>query len=114
MSPTTRLRKRALLALAPAAALAAGVLATGLASPAQADTDQLRLRESTLAASGTAAPLQSGNLTAVSNNPGQLGISGCFLKTAPIFVTSGVDSLQVWNVSKPATPRLVGTLPNIL
>jgi hypothetical protein len=108
MSPTT---KRALLAVAPAAALVAGVLA---AAPAQADNDQLRLREQSLVAAGTAAPLQSGNLTALSNNPGQTGISGCFMRTAPIFVTSGLDSLQVWNVAKPAEPRLVGTLPNLL
>ena len=108
MSPTT---KRLTLVLAPVAALLGGVV---VGAPAQAETDQLRLRESTLAASGTAAPLQSGNLTAMSNNPGQTGISGCFMRTAPIFVTSGVDSLQVWNVSKPSEPSLVGTLPNLL
>ena len=113
MRPTTRLPKRALLALVPTAAIAA-TLVGALGGPAQADSDQLRLREQLLARSATSAPLQSGNLTAVASNPGQVGISGCFMRTAPLFVTSGVDTLQVWNVAKPAAPQLVGTLPNAL
>ena len=36
------------------------------------------------------------------------------MKTAPILVTRGIDSLQVWNVAEPGQPRLVGTLPNLL
>ena len=115
MSPTsTRTRRRALVALAPLAVLLGSTLTTLAGSPAAADSDELRLRERTLSNRGTAAPLQSGNLTSLANNPGQAGISGCFMRTAPIFVTSGVDSLQVWNVAKPAAPRLVGTLPNAL
>jgi hypothetical protein len=111
MSPAARTRRRALLALAPLAVLVGGALS---GSPASADTDHLRLREQLLARSASSAPLQSGTLTSVASNPGQIGISGCFMRTAPLFVTSGVDSLQVWNVSKPAAPRLVGTLPNAL
>ncbi|GAA1910575.1 hypothetical protein [Nocardioides marmoribigeumensis] len=111
MSPT---QKRAVLALVPTAAVAAAALVGTVGGPAQADTDSLRLHEQSLAASGTAAPLQSGNVTSVGSFPGQAGISGCFLRTAPILVTSGADSLQVWNVSKPAAPRLVGTLPDAL
>ncbi len=105
-------KKGAVLGLVPVAAVA--VLATVVGAPAQADTDRLRLREQVLSAAATAAPLQSANLTAVAGRPGQLGISACFLRTAPLLVTSGVDSLQVWNVSKPAAPRLVGSLPNAL
>jgi hypothetical protein len=103
------------LVLAPALAVAAAAL-VGAVAPADAsdDTDRLRLHQQSLARAATAAPLQSGNLTSVASKPGQLGISGCFMRTAPIFVTSGVDSLQVWNVAKPAEPRLVGTLPNAL
>ena len=104
--------KRALTltaALAPVAALLA--LAP---SPAAANTDELITRQASLAANGTAAPLQSDRMTSLSSNPGQLGISGCFMPTAPIFVTSGIESLQVWDVRKPAEPRLVGSMPNIL
>ena len=35
------------------------------------------------------------------------GISGCFLKSAPLFVMSSLDSLSVFDVSTPASPRLV-------
>ncbi len=100
---------RTLAAVAPAVALLAW-----LPAPARAETDDLITRQASLAANGTAAPLQSARLTSVVSRPGQLGISGCFMPTAPVFVTSGLESLQVWNVSKPAAPRLVGTLPNAL
>jgi cell division septation protein DedD len=96
-------------ALAPVAALLAAVPA-----PAAAATDELVTRQATLAANATAAPLQSERITSVASKPGQLGISGCFMPTAPIFVTSGLEALQVWDVRKPADPQLVGTLPNLL
>lgn len=96
--------------------LSAAVLGSALviAAPAQADTDELRARQSTLSRSATASPLQSGTLTHLGVIPGQVGISGCFMATAPVFVTSGVDSLRVWDVSDPGQPVLTGVLPNVL
>jgi hypothetical protein len=96
-------------ALAPVAALL-----TVAPSPATASTDELITRQASIAADATAAPLQSDRITSVASKPGQLGISGCFMPTAPIFVTSGLESLQVWNVRKPADPKLVGTLPDLV
>ena len=57
--------------------------------------------------------LTSPNVRHLSANPGQLGISGCFLQTAPLFVTSGLDSLRVFDVSDGPRPELVGTLPSV-
>jgi hypothetical protein len=56
----------------------------------------------------------SRNVSHLSANPSQVGISGCFLRTAPVLVTSGADSVRVWDVSAPARPALVGTLPDVL
>ncbi len=53
-------------------------------------------------------------MTATDSLPGQLSISGCFLSSAPIYVTSGVDSLRVFDVSTPRHPELVGQLSNAL
>lgn len=99
------------LRLAAAIAPLAGLLALA-PTPAQANTEELITRQAQLAADGTAAPLQSDRMTSLASEPGQAGISGCFMQTAPLFVTSGLDQLQVWNVSKPAAPRLVGRLPH--
>ncbi len=102
------------LRLTAATAPLAGLLALAPAA-AHASTDDLITRQAQLGAvAAPAAPLQSDRMTSVDAEPGQLGISGCFLHTAPLYVTSGVDSVQVWNVAKPANPRLVGTLHNAL
>jgi LVIVD repeat len=83
-----------------------------VAAPASASTDELLAHKQSLSRSGTAAPVESSTVSHVGANPGQLGISGCFMKTAPIFVTSGLDSIKVWDVSDPASPVVTGTLPN--
>ena len=104
--------RRTLLPLLPLAALLATLLAP---APAQAvNTDDLRARQSTLERAATSAPLQSDNLVHETWRPGQAGISGCFLRTAAIYVSSGLDSLQVWDVSDPAAPALTGVLPNAM
>jgi hypothetical protein len=36
------------------------------------------------------------------------------MRTAPVFVTSGADSVRVWDVRDAASPEVVGTLPNAL
>ncbi len=102
-----------ILRLTAAIAPVAGLLALS-PTAAHAGTDDLITRQAELGAGGTAAPLQSDRMTSTASLPGQTGISGCFMQTAPLFVTSGVNSVQVWNVAKPATPRLLGTLHNAL
>ncbi|CAB4723598.1 MAG: hypothetical protein F2667_11315 [Actinobacteria bacterium] len=99
-----------------AAALTLGsALALGAAAPASAHGDRDRIRElSQLQQSQTDSLIQSSNVAQIASNPSQVGISGCFLSTAPVFVTSGVDSVRVWDVSDAAHPALTGLLPNVL
>lgn len=60
------------------------------------------------------APLvASPNVHHVASAPGSAGISGCFLRTAPLFVMSGLDSIKVYDVSKPRQPALTGVLPSV-
>jgi hypothetical protein len=104
----------------PAAALATAVLALGavlgLAGPAAAHGDATRPHraQSALAGDQGSALLSSPNVSHLSAHPSQVGISGCFLRTAPLFVTSGADSVRVWDVSDAAQPAVVGTLANAL
>ncbi|ABL82781.1 MULTISPECIES: hypothetical protein [unclassified Nocardioides] len=56
--------------------------------------------------------LTSPNVTHLGGFPSQVGISGCFLRTAPLLVTSGLDSVRVWDVSDAAHPQLTGVLPS--
>ncbi len=74
-----------------------------------------------LSSSGSAAvdtPNTSDNVTHLTTVPGlpsaggTAGISGCFLPTAPYFVTSGLESVQVFDVSSPRAPERVGVLDN--
>ncbi len=96
---------------------AAGLLLTtvGAASPALAHGSPERNREvSTRLMAEDDTLLTSGNVSSLSNHPGQVGISGCFTQTAPLFVTSGVESLRVWDVSDGTNPTEVGRLPQAL
>ena len=95
------------------------VLSVGVAGPASAHGDRERNAEvqtGLLAEEDT--PLVSGNVQHQSNVPltptgaGTLGISGCFMETAPLLVTSGLDSVTVWDVSDGTHPERVGTMPN--
>ncbi|MDF2091427.1 hypothetical protein P0Y31_03645 [Knoellia sp. 3-2P3] len=64
---------------------------------------------------GTNVPLvNSPNVRLAASFPETAGISGCFLKSAPLFVMSSLDSLSVFDVSNPVAPELVGTLPNLV
>ena len=85
-----------------------------ISSPAAAADDELIAHEQSLSRSGTAGALESPTVSHVGVHPGQVGISGCFMKTAPIFVTSGLDSIQVWDVSDPDAPQKTATLPNLV
>jgi hypothetical protein len=87
--------------------------ATGTATPALAHGGADRNREvrtQLLAEEDT--PLLSDRVAHLGSNPGSLAISGCFLPTAPHFVTSGLESITVWDVSDPAKPTRAGAMPN--
>ncbi|QBR94056.1 hypothetical protein [Nocardioides euryhalodurans] len=95
------------------------VLSLGLAAPASAHGDGERNREvqtrlmaedDTLLASGNVAHQSSVPLTPAGG--GTVGISGCFMETAPLLVTSGLESVTVWDVSDGTHPTRVGMLTN--
>jgi hypothetical protein len=98
------------------------VAATALLAmaPAQAHGDHSkdaeRVRQAREAyTDGTSVPLvNSPNVRLAATFPETTGISGCFLRTAPLFVMSSLDSLSVFDVSDPVAPQLVGTLPNLV
>ncbi len=93
-----------------------GAAAIVLAAPAPAfahgDRDRIQEMRQTYSADASVPLLSSGNVSHVNNTPGQVGISGCFMKTDELFVTSGLDSVKVFDVSKPSAPKEVGVLPS--
>jgi hypothetical protein len=96
------------------AALAATAVVTLSAAPADAHGDRNRIKaERALLSADTNTPLiASDNVSLVSSTPGSAGISGCFQKTAPLFVQSSLDSIKVYDVSTPTRPVLKGTMPS--
>jgi len=98
------------------AALLAGALVLLSGAPASAHADReraQRLRAEYAAGAASAVSLViSPRVHLVDSVPGSAGISGCFLRTAPLFVTSNLDSVKVYDVRSAAHPRLVGTLPS--
>jgi hypothetical protein len=99
-------------------ALAAALVLTGsvtLAAPALAHGDRDRMDQMRSEYDGglDAPVVMSPNVSLVDTNPGSAGISGCFMKTAPLFVMSGLDSVVVHDVSDPLDPKRVGTLPSL-
>ena len=107
--------RRAALALLATAALgvAAGWPAAGHGDHGRDAARAERLRSAYT--DGTGVPLVSSpNVRLAASFPETAGISGCFLRSAPLFVMSSLDSLSVFDVSEPTSPRLVGTLPNLV
>ena len=108
--------RRALAALAcatvavPSATLALG----GSASASGGDEARDRIARLAGAGSTSAGVVMSDTVQHVGENPSQIAISGCFMHTAPIFVTSGMDSVRVYDVSDPLSPTLTGVLPQAL
>ncbi len=98
----------------PRVAALTGALAllVACAAPAAAHGDRERIEkmQRTYAATALTPLIASSNVTHLRQVPGQAGISGCFMKTKPLFVTSGLDSVKVFNVGDPATPEERGTL----
>src|SRR5689334_9688821 len=84
--------------------------------PAQAHGDRARNEQMRLLlrSEGTGTPLLSGNVVHQGNYPGDAGISGCFMDTKPLFVTSGVNAIEVWDIKDAVHPKVVGTLPQAL
>ncbi|MGH3370201.1 MAG: hypothetical protein ACRDPR_09375, partial [Nocardioidaceae bacterium] len=100
-------------ATAVAATVALTLLPAGAAS-AHGDQDRAEKMRSEYSA-GTNVPLVSSpNVNLVASQPGSTGISGCFMKSAPIFVMSNLDSIRVFDVSNPLAPEQVGVLPNLV
>ena len=59
-------------------------------------------------------PILSDNVEHLANIPGTVGISGCFMQTDELFVTSGLESVRVYDVSDGTNPTQVGVLPSAL
>ena len=112
-SRRTATARRAFATLA-CATLVAPVGSLALAGPASAHGDADRIARLAGAGSASAGLIESDTIQQVGTNPSQVAISGCFMTTAPVLVTSGVDSVRVYDVSDPLTPTLTGVLPQAL
>ncbi|HEY0774660.1 MAG TPA: hypothetical protein VGD51_11300, partial [Nocardioidaceae bacterium] len=103
----------------PTALLAAGaamLLTTlGAVPPASAhgDADRFERLRTELSADSNMPLVARSNVDLLASQPGSTGISGCFMKTAPLFVMSNLDSVRVYDVSKPAAPEVTGVLPSL-
>ena len=109
---STRTATRTLTALVAAAALA-----TLPALPAAAhDSDRDRLKQmSQLSGAGVNVPFAtSDNVQLVDSVPKPGAISGVFSPSAPYFYVSGIESIDVYDVSDPLHPVLTGTLPELV
>ncbi|WP_341230604.1 hypothetical protein [Nocardioides salarius] len=92
--------------------ITAPALAAGPGDPGDAGEVRRQMLERAAAQPGTTASLVSSrNIAQVDSDPGQVGISGCFTATAPLFVTSGLDSLRVFDVSDPPDPSSPACCP---
>ena len=107
-------RHRSVARLATAV-LATAALGFATATPAAAHNDKQRTdKMRSEYSAGTNIPLLSSpNVNLVASKPGSAGISGCFTKTAPLFVMSSLDSIKVYDVSDPLAPELTGTMPSL-
>ncbi len=105
--------KRHLSLLAAVVVFLLGGLGTVSPASAHGDADRIERLRSELAVDGSVPLIASPNVELLASVPGSAGISGCFTKTAPLFVMSNLDSVRVYDVSKPAAPRLTGVLPSL-
>ena len=94
-------------------ALLLGTLLTGAPAHAHGDAGRIAEQRALLSSDQSQPLISSGNVTLASSNPSAAGISGCFLKTKPLFVQSNLDSIRVYDVSKPTRPALTGVLPSL-
>jgi hypothetical protein len=103
---------RILPAAVAALSLAASVVLTAPAL-AHGDRDRMGQKRSDYDAGLNVPVAMSPSVSLVGSFPGSAGISGCFMKTAPLFVMSGLDSIVVHDVSDPIDPQRVGTMPSL-
>lgn len=99
-------------AIATTYVLAASLLSLTTSAPASAHGDAERNRRvaETTVAEAPSGLSTTGPIAQLGTVPGDLGISGCFLESRPIFVLSGLGGLSVFDVSDGAAPTRVGFL----
>ena len=78
---------------------------TGAPAYAHGDRDRVARQRALLSADQNIPLIASSNVSLVSSNPSSAGISGCFMRTKPLFVQSNLDSVRVYDVSQPTRPR---------
>lgn len=115
ISPSTSLRSQCAVSLSAGVGVAALLVLS--AAPAAVAHGEAEEHRAELVAAGEPALGDSRLLTSdtvrpVRNVPGTVGISGCFMPTAPLFVTSGLESVTTFDVSDPDSPEAVGKLDN--
>ena len=98
--------------LAAAGFLTLSFVLAGGAAHAHGDRHRDEKMAQTYDASLSAPFVSSPNVRLAAARPGSAGVSGCFLHSAPYFVMSGLDDVTVYDVSNPAAPREVGTMPS--
>ena len=108
---THHLRRTRTVLVAACAALGLLVAVPGTAS-AHGDRERAEKMRTEYSAGANIPLISSPNVRLVGSQPGSAGISGCFTKTAPLFVMSSLDSIKVFDVSDPLKPTLTGTLPS--
>jgi MYXO-CTERM domain-containing protein len=104
--------ERALAVLVLAAAVAVGSAAPATAHDGGAGPGGAKRQQFT---DGVSVPvISSPNIRFVTNVPDTAGISGVFARSAPYFYLSSTDSITVYDVSNPVSPKITGTLPNLV
>jgi hypothetical protein len=96
-----------------AAVACSATLLTGAPAHAHGDPDRIAQQRALLSSDQQVPLIASNNVSLVSSNPSSAGISGCFLRTKPLFVQSNLDSVRVYDVSEPTRPALTGVLPSL-
>ena len=94
-----------ILPAAAAVALLAGTILTGTPAQAHNDGDRIAKQRELLNSDQNIPLISSNNVSLASSNPSSAGISGCFMKTKPLFVPSNLDSVRIYDVSVPDAAR---------
>lgn len=108
------LRTRSLVGLAALSTLPLVAAAAMSASAHQADEPAWQAKRDKYEAGVQVPLLSSPNVKLVDSVPAVTAISGCHMKSAPVFVTSGIDSITVFDTTDPLHPKVAGVLDNIV
>ena len=108
---TPRLRRLLFLAVA-ATTLVFAAPGTALAHGDRQRAERFAAQNAAANSGATVPLVASDNVSLLSSNPGSAGISGCFMRTKPLFVMSSLDSVKVYDVRDARKPKLTGTLPS--